>query len=319
MILITGATGFIGRHLVRRLMAEGRRVRVLLPPERQASLPWDADDPDAPEIVTGTVLDDEALFAAVSGAYVIIHLENALWWGRPRDLERIELVGTRNLIAAARSARVGRIITLSQPGASPSSAFTLLRIKGQFEALIYDSGLAYTVIRSGIVFGADDSFINHIAMVLSLNPFIYLMPGQGEVVLHPLYIDDLVEVLTRALERLNTVDEVIEIGGPEYITLSDLISTVMRVSGIHRYVLPVPPYVLRGLSRLYSLIFRRSLVTRQWLDYLAGNRTAPLGNVYRYFGFQPRRLEDTLLTYMPQRRYFLPALRHATRRRPRGI
>ena len=115
MILVTGATGFIGRHLVSRLMAEGRQVRCLVSAERIERLPWG----EMPEIVTGTVLDEEALFRAATGAHTIFHLENAFWWGRARDLERVELAGTRNLIVAARAARVGRIITLSQLGAEP--------------------------------------------------------------------------------------------------------------------------------------------------------------------------------------------------------
>lgn len=319
MILITGATGFIGRHLVARLMAERQRLRVLLPPARLRRLPWDPNDADAPEIIEGTLLDEEALFAATTGVYVIFHLENAMWWGRPRQLERVEIVGTRNLIAAARAARVGRIISVSHLGASPSSAFTLMRVKGQVEASIRDSGLAYTLVRSGFVFGAGDAFIDHIAMQLSVNPFFVLMPGQGEVILHPLYIDDLVEALRRSLERLDTVDQTIQVGGPEYIQFGDLINTVMRLTGMRRFIIPTAHYAMRWLVTAYSIPFARSLMTRQWMDYVASSRTAPLGNMYTYFGFQPRRLEDTLQTYLPQRRYFLRALRYATKRRPRGI
>lgn len=315
MILVTGATGFIGRHLVERLMADGKRVRCLVPENKAQSLPWE----NPPDIIIGNILDEEALFRAVTGVHVVIHLENALWWGRPRDLERVELAGTRTLVAAARAARVGRIITLSQLGAAPSSAYPLIRIKGMVEEVVRSSGLAYTIIRSGIVFGEDDSFVNHIAMSLRANPLFFLMPGQGEVVLHPIYIDDLVDVLVRSLERMDVVDTVVEIGGPEYITLADLIRTVMRVSRMPRVVISVPPYVLRWLTAIYSRVLPRSLVTSQWLDLLATNRATQLGNTYNYFGVRPRRFEDTLLTYMRGQSYWRPMLRSVFRRRPRGI
>lgn len=317
MILVTGASGQIGRRVVTALHERDLPVRVLLPENRQRDLPWDEDD--MPEIVTGTILDDEALFQAVTGVHAVIHLENAQWWGRSRDLERVELVGMRNLIDAARAARVGRIITLSHLGASPSSAFTLLRIKGAVEELVRNSGLAYTVIRSGVVFGPEDAFVNHIAMMLSANPVFFLMPGQGEVVLHPLYIDDLVEAIVRSLDLIETVDQTLEIGGPEYVALEDLLRTVMRVTRMPRLILPVPPYVLRFVTTIYSRIFPRSLMTQQWLDLLAANRTAPLANTYEIFGVHPRRFEDTLVTYLPQRRHFLRALRYTFRRRPRGV
>jgi uncharacterized protein YbjT (DUF2867 family) len=315
MILVTGATGFIGRHLVNQLMADGRQVRCLLPQDKLENLPWETP----PEIVVGNLLDEEALFKAVTGIHTIIHLQSGQWWGRLRELERIELVGTRNLITAARAARVGRMIVVSQLGASSSSAYTLLRIKGMVEEAVRSSGLAYTIIRSGVVFGEDDAFVNHIAMMLSSSPLILLMPGRGEVVLHPLHIDDLIRALVRSLELIDIVDTTVDIGGPEYITLEDLIRTVMRVTGSYRTIIPVPPYAMRWLTAIYNRVFRRSLMTPQWLDILATNRTAPLANTFNYFGIHPRRFEDTLLTYMPGKRYFWPMIRYTFRRRPKGI
>jgi uncharacterized protein YbjT (DUF2867 family) len=254
MILITGSTGLIGRQLVQCLLDEGKPVRILLSEHKaKRPLPWAT----SPEVVIGSVLNDEDLFRAVSGVHVVYHLENAQWWGRRR------------------------------------------------------------ILRSGVVFGVQDAFVNHIAMMMRMNPFFFMMPGQGEVVLHPIFIDDLVKVLVRALDRIDTVDQVIEIGGAEYITLRDLLSTVMRVSGMQRLVLPVPPYVLRWLSGIYSRVLPRALMTPQWLDLLAANRTARIANIHEYFDIQPKRFEDTLITYMPQQRYFRSALRYAVRRRPR--
>ena len=315
MILVTGATGFVGRNLVQRLVKDGYRVRCLVAPDQMGDLPWG----DEVEVVQGHVLDDEALFRAVTGVHVIFHLANAQWWGRPRDLERVELVGTRNLVAAARAARVGRVITLSHIGAAPSSAYPLMQIKGMVEEAIRDSGLAFTIIRSGIVFGEEDSFVNHIALTLRANPIFFLMPGRGEVTLHPIYIDDLIDALIRSLEKVELVDTLVEIGGPEFITLEDLIRTVMRVTNMPRLIIPVPPYLLRWITAVYSRILPRSLMTPQWMDLLAVNRCAQIGNSYNYFDIRPRRFEDTLLTYMRDRNYWGALMRSALRRRPKGI
>lgn len=319
MILVTGATGLIGRHLINALMKTDYQVRCLVAPSNAKHITWSSDTPNAPEIIIGTLLDEEILFQSLVGVHVIIHLESGQWWANARQLERIELVGTRNLITAARSNRVGRIIYISHLGATPSSAFTLLRIKGQAEGLIRDSGLTFTIIRSGIVFAPDDAFINHIAMGLSINPLFVLMAGQGEVVLHPIYIDDLVQVIIASLERIETVDETFNIGGQEYITYEDLILTIMRLTGKNRFIIKMPPYTLRWLNTISRIFVRRTLFTNQWYDLLATNRTAPLGNTYHYFEFQPKRIEDTLLTYLPQKRYFFATLRYLFKKRPRGI
>ena len=317
MILLTGATGLVGRHLVKRLIAESQPLRCLVPERQLRQLPWNAGQPNAPELFVGDVTDEEAFFRAVTGCHVVIHLENAMWWGRRRDLESVEVDGARALAAVARAARVGRVITLSHLGAAPSSAYTLHRVKGEVEDLLRNSGVAFTIIRSGIVYAPDDAFINHIASMMRISPALFFMPGQGEIVLHPIYIDDLVEAIYRSLNLLRLVDETVEIGGPEYMSLRDLIRTVMRVTGMRRLVIGIPPYLMRWFVGVYSRLLPRSLMTSQWLDILAANRTAPLGNTYDYFGFQPRRFEETLLTYLPQRAHLLGLMRDSFRRRPR--
>ncbi len=315
MILVTGATGFVGQALVERLLRDGHQVRILVAArDRQPPhIPWTADEV---QIARGSLQDEESLHQALIGVHTIFHLSSAQWWGRRRDLERIDLQGTQNIITAARSARIGRIVVLSHLGASPASAFTLLRVKGQVEEAVRASGLAFTIFRSGVVFGPGDSFVNGIALLLRANPFILFQPGHGEGLLHPLYIDDLVEALVMSMEHLDTVDQTLSIGGPEYMTYNEMVRTIMRVTRAHRLVIAVPPYLMRILSRLMNRISPYWPMTPQWLDMLASNRTAPMGVLFSLFEIQPARFEDTILTYMRGRPYMLDLLRLMLRRRP---
>jgi uncharacterized protein YbjT (DUF2867 family) len=320
MILVTGATGYIGRALVEKLAAEGYPVRVLVPASRAdtGKLPLPPNLPISVSVTPGSIQDPESLHQAMTGVHTIFHLASAQWWGSRRDLERIDLQGTRTLVTAARAARVGRLVTMSHLGASPSSAFMLLRAKGQVEEIVRASGLAYTIFRSGIVFGPEDSFVNGIALLLRANPVFFFQPGQGEGLLHPIYIKDLIEALVRSLENLNSIDQTLEIGGPEYMTFNEMVRTVMRVTQAHRMLVSVPPYVLRSMTSLVSRFIPRWPMTTQWLDILAANRTAPLGNMFDLFSVRPVRFEDTIVTYMRGRRY-LPELLRATLRRPSQI
>lgn len=320
MILVIGATGFVGRALVERLQRSGQRVRVLIPARARPPASWlgDASQGAYPlDIVRGSFNVPQNLHQAMTGIHTVYHLAGAQWWGRRRDLEQIDLRGTTNVITAARAARIGRLMVLSHLGASPSSGYTLLRIKGQVEEAVKASGLAYTIFRSGIVFGPGDSFVNGIALLLRANPFLFFQPGQGEGLLHPIYIDDLVEALARSLEHLDTVDQVLNIGGPEYITFNEMVRTVMRVTRARRALVPMPPYLLRALSNLVTRFMPYWPMTHQWLDLLAANRTAPMGTLFDYFQLQPARFEDTIMTYMRGRRYGPELLRTLLRRRPR--
>ena len=103
------------------------------------------------------------------------------------------------------------------------------------------------------------------------------------------------------------------------VNIEYLARTIMRVTGMPRLIIPVPPYMLRWLTAIYTRILPRALITQQWLDILATNRAAQLGNTFNTFGIRPRRFEDTLLTYMPGRRYWWPMVRYTLRRRPKGI
>ena len=249
----------------------------------------------------------------MQGVHTVIHLASAQWWGKRRDLERIDVQGTRQHRGRAVGAHWADHLP-SQLGAG-SSGYLLLRIKGQVEALIRNSGIAYTIMRCGVVVGPEDRFVNGIAMLLLTNPVIFLQPGKGENLLHPLYVLDLVKAIENSLERIDLVDATIEIGGAEYVTFNELLRTVMRVTGAHRTIISLPPHTLRALTGLITRLVPRWPATVQWFDILASNRTAQLGNLYEYCGVRPVRFEDTLLTYMPQRRY-LPELFRFMLRRP---
>lgn len=314
MILITGANGLVGRQLVPYLAQQGWDIRVMVRPGRERRvrrLGW----PDNVQLTTGSLESSEDLHRAMQGVHTIFHLASAQWWGGPRDLDRVDIQGTRNVIAVARSTRVGRMFYLSQLGAEPASAYMLLRTKGQAEALIRNSGLAYTIIRCGVVFGPEDRFVNGLAMILRTNPLVVFQPGEGETLLHPLYIHDLVKALGNALENIDLVDATIEIGGGEYVSYNELIRTVMRVTNAPRLIVPLPPHLLRTLTNFPNRLLPRWPVTRQWFDLLASNRTAKLSNLFDYCGVRPVRFEDTLLTYMPERHYRRELVRFVLGRR----
>lgn len=314
MILITGATGFVGRALVERLAKDGYRVRVLLPTSQQDDL-WPTLAVDK---IYGSIFNVEVLHQALIGVHTVFHLASAQWWGHKRDLEEIDLNGTQSIITAARAARVGRLIVLSHLGAAPSSAYMLLRAKGQVEETVRSSGLAHTIFRSGIIFGPHDHFVNNVAQLLRLNPVLFLQPGHGEGLLHPLYIDDLIAAMVASMEHLDTVDQTIEIGGPEYVTFNELVRTVMRVTNAPRLIVPVPPYIMRTLVSMSNVLFPYWPMTTQWFDILASNRTTSMGALYNLFGIRPARFEDTIATYMPQRHWGRTLLSNLLRRQRRS-
>lgn len=307
MILVTGATGFVGQTVLRRMTYEhSLSVRVMLRPGIQhAQLPVAVPV----NVMVGSLLDRDSLLAAMDGVHTVIHLAGTDTRGQHGRLDEIDVAGTRNLVEAARVARVGRIFLVSRFGADKASAYPVQRVKGEIEEIIRNSGISYTIFRVSVLFGKGDNFSEHIAMLLRAFP-TFFVPGEGDVTLQPLWVEDLARCVTNSLENLEMIDRVVDLGGPELLAYRRIVQRVMTASNATRPIIGVPLLWHRAAAWFLDGFWARWPFTRYWVDMLATNRTSELGNVERFFGFRPARLDlDVLKTYMQARRYSLDLLR----------
>ncbi len=309
MILITGATGFVGRHLVQRLAGDaGLEVRVLLRPGGDTDrLPRGV----SLHTMIGSITDSDSLLAALDGVHTVVHLVGTEMRGRHALLDQVDVPGVHAVVEAAQTARVGRIIYLSRIGAERASAFPVLRAKGKMEEAIRKSGLAYTIIRTGPLFGRSDRFSEHIAMLIRSFP-IYFVPGEGEQLFQPLWVEDLVTCLAMALENLDLLDTTVTLGGPELLSYRRVVMRVMHASKCTRPIVGLPLLMHQASAWLLDGLFARWPFTLQWVEMLSTNQTAELGAVERYFGFRPAAFDIGLIDrYMQGRWYTLELLRYA--------
>jgi len=286
MILVTGATGFIGRVLVRQLTETGQRVRVLLRPSpRSPRLPKGVPV----EVAVVALNDERGLRAALRGVDQIYHLASAASHGRDGSLFTTDIEGTRTLAQVAAGAEVERLIYLSHLGADRASAFPVHKAKGIAEEHIRKSGVRHTIIRSSIVFGPEDGFTTSLAEIIRFAPGILPIPGDGRTLLQPLWVEDLVTCLIWTLQNPSTVNQTYEVGGGEYFTLRQVFETIMSVTHTRRLLVPFPPPYMRALVVLLDSFARRLGVSTYWIDYTAVNRTCPVDNLPRTFGLMPAR------------------------------
>jgi uncharacterized protein YbjT (DUF2867 family) len=304
LILVTGATGFVGRALLPQLVEGGHEVRCLLRPSKHSPrLPK-----GLPLQVAIASLDDErALRAALAGVDTVIHLIGAEWRGSAGEVLVIDTAGTRAVVEAARAGGVRRFIYLSHLGADRASAYPVLKAKGIAEEFVRQSGLPYTIFRSAMLFGPDDVFVNVLAALVKLAPGFFLMPGDGRTALQPLWVQDLATCLEWSLADDAFLNRLISLGGPEFVSLRTMAEIVMEALGVRRVVLPVRPVYLRGAAWFLEQLLPRSPLTTRWLDYLAMSRTCELTSVTNLFGLMPARFSPATLGYLRQKRW-LPEL-----------
>jgi len=291
MILLTGATGFVGRSLTRHLVEAGHRVRILLRPSpRTPSLPR-----GVPVEVSVTSLSDvRGLRAALRGIKIIYHLAGEEASGTRANLQLVDIEGTRNLVEAALASGVERIFYLSHLDADRASAFPVLKSKGIAEEFIRKSGLPYTILRGSILFGPDDLFTSGVAMLLAMAPGILPLPAGGKTLVQPLWVEDLSVCFTWALDNPATINQTYEVGGSEALTFREVVEAIMEVTRQPRLLVPASIPLLRALTILLESSFPYFPTSVFWLDYLAVDRTCPVNTLPRVFGLMPARFTSRL-------------------------
>ena len=291
MILMTGATGFIGRALTRQLVESGQRVRILLRPSlRSPNLPI-----GVPVEVAVTGLGDvRGLRAALRGVNAVYHLAGGEAQGGRANLQAVDIDGTRNLVEAAVDARVERIFYLSHLDADRAAGFPVLKAKGIAEDFIRKSGLAYTILRGSILFGPGDMFTSGLAMLLAVSPGLLPLPARGETLVQPLWVEDIVTCLVWALDNPDVVNQTYEVGGSETLTLRQVVETIMEVIHRPRLIIPWATPSLRLLTMFMEASFPRFPTSVFWMDYLATDRTCPVDVIPRVFGLMPARFASRL-------------------------
>jgi len=286
MILVTGATGFIGRALIRHLFETGRPVRVLIRPSRRS--------PRLPkglpvEVAVVSLSDERAIRAALKDIDVIIHLAGAESQGRNANLLAVDMKGTENLARVAADVGVKRFITVSHIGASRSSGYPVFKAKGIAEEHIRRSGVPYTIFRTSLVFGPEDHFTTNLTRLLQSSPFFFPLPGSTRTVIQPLWVEDLVTVLLWSLENEATINHTYEIGGSEYFTVRQIIEIVMQTIQRPHILFELHPVLLRALIVTFESFIPHYPASSFWLDYIAISRTCAVDNLPRAFGLMPAR------------------------------
>lgn len=290
-VLVTGGAGFVGRHLVARLAAEGHDVVVMTRRRESARhlllLPT-VRVVEADPYQTGTLATYARDVTAVVNLVGTLH-------ERGRDtFERAHVEFPRALCAACRDAGVPRILHMSALGAAPGAESLYLRSKAAGESVVADSGLAWTIFRPSVIFGREDRFLNLCAALARWLPVIPLAGAASKF--QPVFVGDVATCLAHALIDDETIGKRYPLCGPTAYTLRELVRYVAETSGRPRPVVPLGPALANLQARVMELL-PGPLLTR---DNLASMRRDSVCDAPfpAQFGIAPAALESIAPVYL---------------------
>ncbi len=288
MILITGGTGFLGHHLVRRLLGAGKGVRCLV---RSGSPGVDWLRTQPAELVPGHLLDASAVARACQGSQKIIHLAAPIHEGRDAVVEHVQLTGMKHLIEGARAAGVERILMISPLGSGASAGLPFLRSRGMAEDRLRESGLPFVVLQSSLMFGAGDRLISNMARLLQRLGMV-VIPGTGKAMLQPIWVGDVVSCFVRALEDEEALDRTIPVGGPQHLTYEEIAEQVGKMLNVAPVKIHLSRRMAGWLGRALEGLGQSPFLGYRHLELLEVGTITALDAVKRSFGFQPMPLVE---------------------------
>jgi NADH dehydrogenase len=298
MILLTGATGFLGRHLIRRVLGAGEGVRCLARPG-SAGLEWLQSQPV--DVALGHLLDAASLRRACAGVRHVVHLAAPTREARDAVMEQVQRQGMAALAEAARTARVERIVTVSPLGSASSAGQPFLRSRGQAEDALREAGVPTVIVQSSLMFGTGDRLITGMIRQLRRTGMV-LIPGTGKTMLQPIWVGDVASCLLRSLSDETLLDRTIPIGGPQHLSYEEIAEQVGKMLNVPRVKVHVSRRLVGLLSRLLERVRRSPFLEYRHLELLDVGTITALDAVKRSFGFQPMPLVEGLAYQLTPRR-----------------
>ncbi|MDX6751104.1 complex I NDUFA9 subunit family protein [Geminicoccaceae bacterium 1502E] len=300
VVTIFGGSGFLGRHLVRRLAERGATVRVPTRDPEGAAFLRPMGSIGQIVLIESHGLEEAELRRHVAGADYVVNLVGILHERRRGDFERLQGELPGRIAAAAKVAGVKRMVQISAIGADPDSSAAYARTKAQGEAAVHEAFPEAVILRPSVVFGPEDGFFNRFAEMARIAPALPLIGG-GRTRFQPVYVGDVAAAIVAALERPDAAGRTYELGGPGTYSFRELMEYLLGLLGRRRLLVNLPFGAARLQARFMELLpeppLTRDQVEMLRRDNVVSGETPTLADL----GVEPTPLEIVVPDYV--RRY----------------
>ncbi len=257
LITVLGGGGFLGRYVVQRLLARGARVRVAQREPRAATFLKPLGGLGQTQFVAADVRDPASVARAVQGSDTVINLVGAFG-----DMQAVQADGAGHVAATAKAAGAGSLVHVSAIGADAGSASAYGRSKGDGEAAVRAAFADATILRPSIIFGREDHFINRFATMMRMAPVVPVIAPKAKF--QPVYVGDVADAVVAALDR-DAAGKTFELGGPQVLSMADLLRWIADATGRSPLFVEVPDFVASALASGFGWAPGAPITKDQWL------------------------------------------------------
>lgn len=294
LVFLTGATGFVGGHLLRRLIDEGHSVRALVREPQKAKL----QPGNQIEIVQGDVVVGTGLEEGLKNCDAVIHLVGIIVETGKATFERVHHLGTRNMVEAARRNRVPRFIQMSAIGARADGMSEYQTTKWKGEEAVRQSGIPFCILRPSLISGPGSGFVTQMLDIMRKAPLFRPVPGNGKPRFRPIFVQDVAACFAQALINPATTNKTVELGGGDELSLNEVLAEIAHCAGIRKPAVHVPLPVMFVGAALAQTLLPLPPVTVGQLRMLKEGSTCDIIPMMRLFGLKPLGFREGLSKYM---------------------
>lgn len=301
LVTVFGGSGFIGRHVVRALARDGWRVRVAV---RRPDLAGHLQPLGGVGQIVATQANlryPESVAQAVRGATAVVNLVGILAESGKQSFEAVQGKGPRTAAEAAQEAGASTFVQMSAIGADRLARSGYGRSKAEGEAAVADAFPGAVILRPSVVFGPEDAFFNRFAAMARIAPALPLIGG-GRTRLQPVFVGDVARAVALAAAAKADAVGAYELGGPEVMTLEDVLRYVLKVTGRSRPLVSVPFGAAKLLGRVLQLLPNAPLtvdqVTMLETDNVVSDEAASAGRTLDGLGVTPTPVDAIAPSYL---------------------
>jgi NADH dehydrogenase len=289
MIWLTGASGYVGRHILRRLIDRKARVRCLVLPDDPAPLPGGP----SVDVVRGDLTRLDSFVRSGDGVDTVVHAASLMLPNPAGRIEAVNTGGTASLLQAASQWGARRFVYISAVSAVYETKNVYGASKARAERMVMDSGLAYTILRPTMIYGRDGGLhFQKLVGLIRRAPGALPILGPGRARLQPVWIEDVATAIELALSSPQAVKKAYNVSGQTIVTFNELVDRIMAAIGSRKAKIHVPLGLCLAVARLVSLVTSDSVLSPDALHGM--NQDAAID--YRPFqtecGYDPISLDE---------------------------